>query len=67
MVKCFRKILMNCFSFENWKSTDMGGGVNYLVYHAPSSLEFKFPNLGTVRGACIFCYITPPASLESQL
>ena len=51
MVKCFRKILMNCFSFENWKSTDMGGGVNYLVYHAPSSLEVKFQNLGTVRGA----------------
>ena len=61
MVKCFRKILMNCFSFENWKSMDMGGGrelfgisrpliprsqisesrdykggVNFLLYHAPS-------------------------------
>ena len=44
-----------------------GGGVNYLVYHAPSSLEFKFQNLGTVRGAWIFCYITPLPSLESQL
>ena len=65
MVKCFRKILMNCFSFENWKSTDMGGGrelsgisrplipriqisesrdrkggVNFLLYHAPSHPKY---------------------------
>ena len=38
-----------------------GGGVNYLVYHAPSSLEFKFQNLGTVRGGVNFLlYHAPP-------
>ena len=52
MVKSYHYMLYKKkFSFETWKFMDMGGGVNYLVYHAPSSLEFKFPNLGTVRGA----------------
>ena len=45
----------------------MGGGVNYLVYHAPSSLEVKFQNLGTVRGREFSAISRPLISLESQL
>ena len=52
MVKSYYYMLYKFFfSFETWKFMDMVGGVNYLVYHAPPSLEFKFENLGTVRGA----------------